>query len=1734
MSILCTLFLEYVMTLNHPAPRMDDSTAMAPAHNGLCKVVVGGERRTSVIMRRAAGSTAAVRHSRRGSFLVLVIGILALISAFMIIYVAVGRADQQLSSAVGRSAVGLSDNPSGDSGESSRDAVAEKFAKYAAQVIADDAVATFYVNKDLEAVRADTGQAITGTIRLTREASDFPYTEWSRRSNAGVDAPDEYFSPVGTFDQFKLTVGTLPDSWAPADPWLASAEPVWMNHDALTNTSAADIENEFILRKDWQHISNFAPDGAFVNLYNLRTTSTDPYLGNYDANHVVMQGGKTLTAENGSVDGQTDFGGAINVNGPAYYTMRQRHAAVPVGSFDGAPAAVSYRPYQWADADGDGIYDSRWFEMVDIRQETSGIDVNNPRDILGIAGGEYRYFFAARAVDLSAAVNVNTAGDFVSGPTDSGDFGPGYSPAEVDLRRLLGLQDVFHEFNFAYDAMAQSTFNMDDGRPQNYFTYTNATDPMLTSLIGNRAYLSLGWSIDRGTIARLTDVNSPVDRQRFGKRDGSDSAGGTDGSKLRSEYYDRVGSRLDGISVHPTVANQFVSKKPFGTPDLIELLTFRGLNDPSYTSSLESAVGGHFEGTTSGSEDLYLRFSPLRDNRPLDLERLDSTAGVMSSDREREIYASLAADVRKRLTTLSGARAIKTSDLPAVYDEERKEYLPPSDALQETELKQRVSSSQAISTIGAYARGLVPYASSPEVWPTSPDFDQYRFLNYGYRSPEVGLRMAAQLATNLQAMKGNATGKPVVLSVPLWGKMNELLQDDGVAPDGNPTPWSSRTYKWSAWPNTTGRGDLGYPNLSRTQADNAGDELGADAVNMYGVQPQPFIVSVASYSIYTDSKDTDDEADSDTYQPGYPTGASKQVQIRGDRDISNGDYIADIFAVRVVNPFPVSITFGGDIIGDSTGTDSDKWLKSRDRYDYYLEYAGRYYRMANWFLGDNFASGDEGPISYSLGAGKSCVFYFTSLPVATIVDRLNDSQDADGGSGVEMLSAGGGAKETVFAPWLNKQLRGLFPGDENPKFIEQFDPKTGSPMPLDSGTIVDITSLDTTNPTGTAGAVRLWRAIRDDYNVELGNANEMWDETLDADASTMQSLPEQNLENDLLVDRFRDPDGGSTWRHPLQTGWNDVDGSRGWEYTGDNTNDADNDNRASGMTFTLGGVVARSSDPYDRTIERTGLLPAYCIESGFGGSVANTATRSYTIEAGYVKLDVDMITGDDRTGGRVMHKDENVSGVADSWFDSQSESLGNVEIFHTMAEAPSQWTIGGSEVSRFEAAQISPAISDQRPLLWAPSAGSKMRIGDVLLPLAIGAQYAFRVDDNPPATALELDERWLTLAESWAIALNYEDNNATLAASDRFGIYEGFGDWEPTASPRVFPATDGGRLVLSSSFSNWAAPDAATQTLSPFVPFVDKNGNGEFDRDATDTESLSLGITPAASILEQFTSVPVTPSLTRAQLGTVNISTAPLAVLRVLPMLSPTTDTMTGYDWWWTSSDQTSNRSKLDGDTDLAATVAAFRDKSWIRTRPGTTTGNTTVLAFDDRDNGGAVLSDITDGRDLNGRSGRAFTPGLREQPGLIVAGEILSAARRSDLPDGGTTVPPADPTNIDFLGMDVEATGTGSRINTQNKKGIGSFDYNDLDPVKNDYEVFEERLIVPNGVLASATTRSDFFAVWFTVAGFRPSDVRGLSNTMPLVPSMQRRFVMVVDRSNVVKKGDKPRIVFFREVPLR
>ena len=76
-------------------------------------------------------------------------------------------------------------------------------------------------------------------------------------------------------------------------------------------------------------------------------------------------------------------------------------------------------------------------------------------------------------------------------------------------------------------------------------------------------------------------------------------------------------------------------------------------------------------------------------------------------------------------------------------------------------------------------------------------------------------------------------------------------------------------------------------------------------------------------------------------------------------------------------------------------------------------------------------------------------------------------------------------------------------------------------------------------------------------------------------------------------------------------------------------------------------------------------------------------------------------------------------------------------------------------------------------------------------------------------------------------------------------------------------------------------------------------------------------------------------------------------------------------------------------------------------------------------------------------------------------------------------------------------------------------------------------RLAVAGAMLNTISVRSDVYAVWFVVRGYQQSDVDGLQPEDPMTPSVERRYVMVLDRSNVVRRGDKPKVLLFKEVPL-
>jgi hypothetical protein len=142
------------------------------------------------------------------------------------------------------------------------------------------------------------------------------------------------------------------------------------------------------------------------------------------------------------------------------------------------------------------------------------------------------------------------------------------------------------------------------------------------------------------------------------------------------------------------------------------------------------------------------------------------------------------------------------------------------------------------------------------------------------------------------------------------------------------------------------------------------------------------------------------------------------------------------------------------------------------------------------------------------------------------------------------------------------------------------------------------------------------------------------------------------------------------------------------------------------------------------------------------------------------------------------------------------------------------------------------------------------------------------------------------------------------------------------------------------------------------------------------------------------------------------------------------------------------------------------------------------------------------------------------------------------------------DPGNLDGLGFDLNET-LGARAdglwnNNSSSRATDSILHEgnppSASPVVDAQKLranglaneWSEQLAIAGGAWGAVSTRSDLYACWFVVNGYQKSDTEGLAQTSkPLVPTVSRRFFMVLDRSNVVRASDKARIVVFRELPI-
>lgn len=1724
----------------------------------VARAVLRAERRT-----RAAG-----RANDRGTVLLMVLGVLALMAIIAVAYAALGKADRASSSSLVRT--------------TRIDDLSDQISQYLAGIIRDDLFST-YTQPD-----GRTGTAAS-TVRL--ETWDYPYVDPQMVSDLTLVNPTSgryRFNAAGGFSQ-PWTNTSIADPRRSSDPWLSATEPCWLNEGVDAPT---DPNRPYLDKRDWRSISNFAPSGNFVNLANLRNNFRAESGFDNDAT------GRPRMSERLGVFNQS--GAYQTITGqqrytPSVFSSNQHGAFRPM--VDGLPAEdPRHINNQWCDTDGDGFADARWFELVDV------FDRNDPLLLLP-ANGRARLFLAARAMDLSGLVNINTAGDLATPPGLSNvgipqttvQFLVGQGPQDVDLLRLLSLSDPVLSYGQAYDGFAQPPAPGDAGFYGNFgaAAVLPGAEGAMQALYDSRGVVGPGTGATpapvQDRIHRVPDLL--VRYNRLTPLDPMDNPPPSAWDRFR--YFDQFAS-TDEAS-RRLVTTLLETRSLFDPSDLLELTTFHGVNDSSRLSRLEAITAGRAAAPAN-----LRNYDPLRSNRPRSIEMLGRGSDFLTNAalRDQALFAA-DIDVRRLLTAVSGARPLSE---PVVADADANP-INLSSKLKvdlttavvnmltgDANLKHR----QMLAVFRAYADALMPYTDEalfPDAWNLSaaPAYGR----SYGGRA-ELAYRIAAHMAINFrdafgEGPQGVTSGprlqEPTVASLDMTRSAADRLGSQ-TFDDRHPWPRMNLDDPDDAADDQTALRRL---TPDDTYIQSVRIDTGDPRLTLFGVKPQPFLSHVTAMSFFVDAPPnmpgaTDDSTVIGFDATGNPIYGPVTIDVR--QSLTNPDFLFSVIAFQITNPFDVDIEL------DEEQTDLNQPPRSESFY--YVEYAGRTWRLTpqprpsasdpNPTTPSGLAHGNHyqtHPNDRRLKAGQTKVFFATFPATAfeveqrvqavrrALASRLTPGSPPTGSEfKLDKFAEHELGKEAVHIPLIYAETghavqnggSQLFNGDLHATDFNY------QPAPLmvryQDGRTQDVTMprLDQNRPE--RRVVMLWRAMRD---------AERPDGSLGRDRYGEPPLDNPNdRSNDQLIDRLRDPsdrtlnpDGvlAKALVEPFGQGNYEqaISGSR----AGDDSQSAtalDN----TGFTFAAVSSISRPSNPLSPTVANPdvprGIMPPWCMEL--------KEDSQYFVSGTMAPPSINKSFTDNRPESATSFR-----AGTNAHFETLQRMIDRVtdDPMITDAEVDSQLnndakdrTNNGYDVVDMNRESRQPAgtytgrtYMETAPVFRARTGAPETRalfsrIGDMLLPLAIGPSFD-APDPNvvvPPAQRIqELERRWLTLSEALALAADYYSPTDPMNPLHGFGRDERLVTTSPPANPQP-PKAERGCLVTDA----WA-------------PYIERGNDFVFEPGVD--EPLGNGIPLAANVLGRFrvaslpgylgtsayainTSEPSNTiartqaygSLTQAVPGVININTAPLSVLRMLAMVSPDLlgwlndgATASTAQRPWLAADVgtgTAVPAKLWDVTnplqtwDLAATMIAYRDRAMTRTRRIGGGPRIEINLRDDR-------TDIPGGSNLTGRQYATGIRALRDGPGFKSLGEIMALEiKRSSDPAvqnvGNNPLAPMDVHNsITRLGRDGLATVSRS-IDPAVVRDVNNANLTLPETVVDDPA---EKLSIANAVLNSISVRSDLFCVWFVIQGYTPEDT-AVEDGLPMVPSISRRYVMVVDRSNVVNPSDRPRIVMLRELPLR
>ncbi len=330
----------------------------------------------------------------------------------------------------------------------------------------------------------------------------------------------------------------------------------------------------------------------------------------------------------------------------------------------------------------------------------------------------------------------------------------------------------------------------------------------------------------------------------------------------------------------------------------------------------------------------------------------------------------------------------------------------------------------------------------------------------------------------------------------------------------------------------------------------------------------------------------------------------------------------------------------------------------------------------------------------------------------------------------------------------------------------------------------------------------------------------------------------------------------------------------------------------------------------------------------------------------------------------------------------------------------------------------------------------------------------------------------------------------------------------------------------------------------------------------------SLTIPLAARIFDCFEALDLPTGLAQ---GRMNVNTAPVRALRMLPWMSPwfevknNASTTPGYPFAGEIADASGNAGAIFNRADRAFALADYRDAGFDALLPGNASHfNATTANRGDASRQGQT--------NLTALRGVGVRNNARPQPGLVGAGELTLLARwntdwnNQPVPgDASTFAPLAGVTYSTFAEAGVADTGGMRRNSGQpttpaiNTNGVVDTDalldirpntgatvgpnFRAFDPVDD----AEERLTLFRSLANVVSTRSDVFTAWFVIRGYDPrriaaveipmsgnDDFRVRESLNQLQPAHESRWLAVFDRSNVRSPVDRPRLLMLTELPVR